>query len=129
MVLFPETQGFDNSAIALDILVANVIQQIATLSDELQKPAPARKVFGVLLQVGRQLVDPLGEERDLDFRRSGVAFVQGVGLDNLCLTFFGYGHVPPFLSGPPSAQRAAGVAAGRAEGNFNWGFWFLVSGF
>ena len=43
----------------------------------------------VLPQVLRQLVDPVGQDRDLDFRRTSVAFVGCVLGNDLCLCFFG----------------------------------------
>jgi len=35
----------------------------------------------VALEVFGQIVDPLGQDRDLDFRRTGVACLGGVFLD------------------------------------------------
>jgi hypothetical protein len=39
-------------------------------------------VVGVRLEVVGEVVDPFAEDRDLDFGRSGVLFVQAVGLDD-----------------------------------------------
>jgi hypothetical protein len=41
------------------------------------------------LEVFRQMLDPVGEQRDLDFRRSGVAFVLLELVDDFLLFFHG----------------------------------------
>ena len=62
-------------------------------------------VVGVLLEVLRQLTDALGEDGDLDFRRTGVALVGLVGVDNDgLLVFRDHSNFDPFLI---FASRAA----------------------
>jgi hypothetical protein len=64
----PETKLADQGPIAFDIRPLQVIQQAATLADQLQQPAPRIVIMGVRLQMVGEVVDPLTEDRDLDFR-------------------------------------------------------------
>ena len=62
-------------------------------------------VVGVLLEMLRQLTDALGEDGDLNFRRTGVALVGLVGVDNDgLLVFCDHSNFDPFLI---LASRAA----------------------
>ena len=50
--------------------------------DELQKAGAGVEVLLVHLEVFGEAFDAGGQEGDLDFRGSGIAFVSGVFLDN-----------------------------------------------
>jgi hypothetical protein len=64
----PEAKLADQGPVAFNIRPLQVIQQAATLADQLQQPAPRIVVVGVRLQMVGEVVDPLAEDRDLDFR-------------------------------------------------------------
>jgi uncharacterized membrane protein YhiD involved in acid resistance len=49
-----------------------VIQQAAALVDQLQQAAAAVVVLLVGLEVAGELLDAGGQQRDLDFRRTGI---------------------------------------------------------
>ena len=53
-------------------------------------------VLGVALEVLGQVPDPLGQDRDLNFRRTGVAFGAGVILDEFLAAFRSDRHVFSF---------------------------------
>ena len=67
----------DQGAVALDVLLLQISQQVTALADHLQQTAVAVLVVFIGLQVLVQVVDARGEQRDLDLRRTGVALVQG----------------------------------------------------
>ena len=80
----------------------------AALTDHLVHAQTAVLVVRVHLQVLGELVDALGEDGDLDLRRTGVALVRLVGFDDCGLFSFG-DHGDDFLSlfSYPLAQNRA----------------------
>ena len=64
--------------VAIDVFAIEVVEQTATLTDQLQQPASGAVVVFVLAQVLRQLGNPCCQECDLNFRRSVVVFVSSV---------------------------------------------------
>ena len=66
MVLAANTEPSDESAIALNVVVSGVIKQSATLADELHQPASRVVIALVRAQVLGEVIDPFGENSDLD---------------------------------------------------------------
>src|SRR3546814_5136726 len=62
----------DDRAVALDVVLADVVEEPPPLAHQHQQAAPAVVVLLVLLEVLVQMVDPLGEDRDLDLGAAGV---------------------------------------------------------
>ena len=91
-LLFAQTQLLDQAVVALDVLLLEVREQAAALVDHHQQAAARMVVLVVVLEVLGQVTDALGEDRDLDFGRTGVALGLGVVLDNLRLCFGGNRH-------------------------------------
>ena len=52
-----------------------IIEELATAGSHLEKPAARVEILAVRAQVLGQVIDASGQERDLDFRRTGVLFV------------------------------------------------------
>lgn len=103
--LLSDAQFCDNGAVSLDIRLNQVAQQVPAFADHLQKTTAGVVVVLIRLQVFRQRVDPAGQDRDLDFRRTGVALVGLVGVDNDgLLVFRDHSNFNPFLI---FASRAA----------------------
>src|SRR5438552_18689074 len=73
--LAAEAELLDEGAVALEVLPLQVVQEPAAPADELQEPAARVVVVLVRPEVPRQHVDPLGQHRDLDFRRARVGLV------------------------------------------------------
>ena len=96
-LLFTQTQLLDQGVVPLDVFLLEIGEQIATLVDHHQKAAARMVVFVVTLEVVSQVADALCEDRDLDFRTSGVALALGVIFDNFCFFFGGYRHIFSFL--------------------------------
>ena len=62
-------------------------------------------VFLVVLEVSGQIVDPLSEDRDLNFRRARITFGAGKFLYKLCFLFSRNRHRNTFFSRPPGGGR------------------------
>ena len=86
--LLTDTQLGDQGTIALDVLLHEIIEQAAALTDHLVQAAAGVVVLRVLLEVLGELSDALGEDSDLNLRRTGVAFVGAVGFDDSRLLVF-----------------------------------------
>ena len=56
-------------------MLLQVIEQLATAAGHLQETAATMKVFAVGAQVLGQVIDPGGEQRDLDVAGAGVLLV------------------------------------------------------
>ena len=80
--LLTKAELLDKSSVAFDVDLLKVLQKISSVTDHLQKTSSGMVVMGMLFQVTVQVVDPLGEDRDLDFRRTGVAFMSGKLFDD-----------------------------------------------
>src|SRR5437763_2249977 len=63
-----ETEPGDERPVPLDVVAAEVVEQATSPTDEHQEPPAGVMILLVDLQVRREHVDPLGEERDLHLR-------------------------------------------------------------
>src|SRR5262249_36098021 len=80
-----QTQALDQCVVALVVLGLEVVEQTPALADELQQAAARMMILRVALEVLGEIGDALAQDRDLDFRRTGVALGLGVRLDQLRL--------------------------------------------
>lgn len=69
----PET--CDQSTVSLYVLLSQIVEQSAAFADQHQQPSSAVVIMLVFTQMLGQMVDPLGHQRDLDLRRTGVTVV------------------------------------------------------
>ena len=88
--LSPDSELCDEGAIALDVGVPQVVQQTPLLADQEKEAAAGVMVFGVRLQVLRELPDASVRQRDLNFWGSCVPFSALVVRDQLALDFVLY---------------------------------------
>src|SRR5262245_32262742 len=95
-----DPEPFRESPISLRVFLAEIFEEPAALADQHEKPAPRVMVLLVSLEVIRQPVDPLGEERDLDLGRPGISIVRSELLDEGALLLDGQTHAV-FLPGAP----------------------------
>src|SRR6218665_263634 len=72
-VLSTKPQALDQRAVARDVDVLEVAEETATLSDEQEEATTRVVVVLVLLQVLGEVLDPLGEGRNLHLGGSGVS--------------------------------------------------------
>ena len=73
-----EAEPGDERPVPLDVVAPEVVEQATPPTDEHQEPSAGVMVLLVDLQVRREHVDPLGEERDLHLGRAGVGLVEAV---------------------------------------------------
>jgi hypothetical protein len=92
--LVPEAQFLDDLPVSVDIRTLQVVQETATTSDHLEESTTTVVVLLVESEVIGQIVDPLGEQRDLNAGRSTVGLMRPIFLDGR--TFF-ESHVLTFL--------------------------------
>src|SRR4051794_10970582 len=85
--LAAESESSDDDTVARAVLLHEICEKAAALADELEEAATRMVVLGEALEMPGQLLDPLRQERDLDFRRSGVTFLGGKPGDDLLLLF------------------------------------------
>jgi hypothetical protein len=71
-LLFPNSEALDEIGIPIRILPLQIVEQAPALTHELQQATAGVMILGVRLEVLCEVVDPLAEERDLNFWRSGV---------------------------------------------------------
>src|SRR5215471_17172645 len=69
-LLLPEPKLLDDSAVPLDVLGLEIVEQPAALPDQHHESAPRMMVLGVGLEMLRQVIDPFAEDRDLDLGRA-----------------------------------------------------------
>src|SRR5215467_4781189 len=88
-------------SVSLRVLLPEVFQEAAAPADEHEQAAAGVVVFLVGLEVIGQAVDPLGEKRDLHFRRARVAVVRLELLDETLLLVDGQPHAKLLPGVPP----------------------------
>ena len=95
--LLTQAELCDDRTIAVDVLLGKIVQKASALTDHHQKAAAGMVVVLVDAKVLGELVDPGGQNSDLDLGRTGVAGMGRVLLDDSSLFFFAHHSVfPPF---------------------------------
>ena len=113
--LLADAQLGDNGAVTLDVLPGEVVEQTAALADHLVHAETAVVVLRVLLQMLGELADALGEDGDLDLRRTGVALVGGVVQNDGGLLLLGDHAYQSFLFCKDPAPECRGERAPRTQ--------------
>src|SRR5688572_501555 len=80
---------FDDLVVFVDVAPLEIIEQLPPSRDHLEQPATRVVVLLVDLEMFGQLVDPLGEQGDLDARRTGIRIV-GLVIANYFFFYFFY---------------------------------------
>src|SRR5437588_7661461 len=113
-----QAELFDQRAVALQVGALHVGQKTPPAADEHQQPAARVVVLALLAQVLGEVVDALGQERDLHLRRARVLLAGAEGGSDLALALTGYrGHRREHASRRPEhARPARRKARGRAAG-------------
>src|SRR5689334_2536825 len=83
--LAAEPEPSDDGSVARVVLLDQVGKKTTALADELEEAASRMVVLGKAPKMLGQPLDPLGQERDLDLRRTGVTVLGGVPGDDLLL--------------------------------------------
>src|SRR5215472_6742898 len=91
--LLAQTEALDQLVVAVGVLVAEILEQLATVPDHLQQSAARMVVFRVRLEMFGQVRDAVGQQRDLDLRGARVGFVGPELLDDVSLSGLVFGDV------------------------------------
>jgi len=100
--LAADAQFANENTVATDVCVAEVRQNAFAAADHQEEPATRMVVMFVFAQMLRQLGDTRGQQGDLHFRRSGVAFMGCVANDHTGFVIFLQRHclyIPPLSYG------------------------------
>src|SRR3989449_7845420 len=79
-----QTESPDDFLVSLRASAVQVGEQPSALTDHAEQPAAACVVVAGGAQMFGEVLDPLGQERDLDLRRAGVLVVTAVRRNHLC---------------------------------------------
>ena len=86
-ILLTDTQLGDQSTVTVDVLVCQIVQHLAALTNHHQQTTTGVVVVLVYTQVNSQLVDASGQNSNLNLGGTGIAFVSSVLQDTLGLLF------------------------------------------
>ena len=98
--LLSQTQLLNDLAVTLDVLLRQVAEEVLSVAYHLLKTSLGMEILGVLLQMLGEVVDALGEDRDLHLGRAGVALIDLIGLNEVLLGFFLHGFSPSLYFSP-----------------------------
>lgn len=90
--LAAQAEPLDQLLVARAICSMQVRQQATATADHLQQATAAVMIVDMNAQVSDHLIDPVGQQCDLHFRRAGVVAVRLVIADDLCTLFFFKSH-------------------------------------
>jgi hypothetical protein len=80
--LLSNFQPLDDRAISFDVLLLEIIEEMAPLPNELQKPPAGMVILHVGLEMLGQIADPFAQDGDLYLWRPGVRGVPLVSLND-----------------------------------------------
>src|SRR4051794_3387379 len=95
MALAPQPELADQRAVALEVVLLEIVEEPAAPADEHQQAAARMMVVLVLAQVLGEMVDAVREQRDLHLRGAGVVLVAPEARDDVALFLCGHRHVRP----------------------------------
>jgi hypothetical protein len=113
--LLAQTEAGNQGTVGIDVLALQVVQQLAALADQAQQTTTGVVILLVLLEVRGQIVDAGGQQRNLDFRGTGVAlgalkFGDDAGLDSVVIAI---SNSLSLVTTPPQFDRAS-ASSGRS---------------
>src|SRR6202035_1571981 len=76
--LAPDAKAFDQRLIPRLVLRLDVVEELPALRHKLEQTAARVIIFHMRLEMLGQIHDPLGQDRDLDLRRAGIARLQSI---------------------------------------------------
>jgi hypothetical protein len=80
-VSVPESEFLDDLPVAFDVCTLEVVEQTTTLADHLEQPTATVVVLFVGAKVLGQVIDALGEYRNLNASRSSIGLMCPILLD------------------------------------------------
>ncbi len=92
-LLLANPELVDDRAVPLHVDILEVVEKPAAPADELQKAAAAVMILRVRFEVLGQVGDPVRQQRDLHFRRTGIARVRRIAVDEVRFLLLGGGQI------------------------------------
>lgn len=86
--LLSQAETTNQFVITIDIATLQIIQQTAALANQFEQSTARMIVFLMRLEMIGEFVDALGQERHLNFRRTGIRSVCLVLRNDVQLSFF-----------------------------------------
>jgi hypothetical protein len=83
LLLFAQPKLLDQRPIPLNVLVLEVVQEAAPLAHQFDQSPAGVVVFGVGLEMIRQVTDPLAQDGHLYFGGTGIRFMLAKPIDNV----------------------------------------------
>jgi hypothetical protein len=80
-MLFSDAQSLDHCTIPCIADATKIVEQPPPPTDQKKQATPGMMIFLVELEMFRQIRDPVGQHRDLDFRRAGIRLMLPILLD------------------------------------------------
>jgi hypothetical protein len=80
--LFPQAEPGYDLLITLDVFFAHILEQSRPCPDHFQQTPPGCVIFAMSLEMLGEIVDPLCQQCNLYFRRTGIALVRFKILNN-----------------------------------------------
>jgi len=87
-VLFAQIEFLNDFPVPIDALFLQVFKKLPAFADHPQQALAGMMILPMLIEMGGQFVDPVGEKCDLHFRGTGVGGRLAVLLDDVLLLFF-----------------------------------------
>ena len=87
-LLLSESELLNQSAVTIQIRLLQIAEQASSLTNHHEKTSSRMVILRIRLQVLGELRDALGQNCNLNLRRTRVAFFSAVCLDELCLLLF-----------------------------------------
>jgi hypothetical protein len=84
LFLVTEPQFLNQLAVRLDIRSPEIVQQSATLAHHLQEAAATVVILAVVTEMIREVVDALGQDRNLNLCGPRISLMGPVLLDRRC---------------------------------------------
>ena len=94
LFLLSEVKLVDDRAVTLDISLLKVAKKVSSVTNHLEKSATAVMVLVIGLEMLGQIVDSVSKKRDLNLRRTGIALVSSILLNNSLLFVFHHDFSP-----------------------------------
>src|SRR5262249_51008803 len=87
----------DQVLVARFVGATQIVEKLTALADKLEQPTTRMVVLDVGFEMLGEIVDPLGQNRHLHFRRPGISGLLGVCLNDFGLAAGTYRHRSSFL--------------------------------
>ena len=88
--LFPQFQFLKKRAVTFGFGAVKVVEQASSSADHGEEASAGSEVFDGFFEVGGEVVNPIGEESNLNIGGAGVFLVQAIPCDDLAFWLRGH---------------------------------------